>query len=608
MKATFKKLSLFCALTLGLSLASCEKNPIGPNEPMAAVPFRSISLTCDGETTEGKLIDSKKINFTFNKAEDFTSATITVELNKGYTMTFPESLENVNLVETPVFNFKDSKNKVMKYYVTFSSNAFPIVDESKIQISELEPGKGFILDNSSKTLTIKYDQDKLVYESITIRFLDGALQEGVEVPADLTFNFTEGLEQKLILKLGGDRIYKVILDVSAYQKKQLSDFAFVEETAKYDLPAGSPVHVWATESIKEIPLNILGTTKYDEAWNGNNYAYHLAGYGNPRDWGVAPHQDGQNISKIIETKGFPDWTFDDIFLFPGDWTEDRTRMNAYGKLAIILIDREKAEVGMSAAAGGVTLGSCSSNLVAATGLNAGSKEFSKYLVKSKGQMIQQHDATPYRIGFSTKEGKLDIGVIGVKGSELYAVPYNTDTKVNRANVAAGMDQKLDADNAAWATAWGLHNGKLMGINEMVANDGEHYLSDSGYLGMGWGTNYYFNHILLGTTYDNKIALMISIPGISQWEGAPKVDNGYTYPDGFYYYGYSLKQMLWLAGQLGWKEAIDIAHTEDGSDFTGAITVNGKGVISSEECVKPRAEYNDNGAAIKASYILTVDAK
>ena len=615
MKATFKKLSLFCALALGLTLASCEKNPLEQEEQLAAVPFKSISLTCDGETTEGKVIDSKKINFTFNQAEDFTSATITVELNKGYEMTFPETLENVNLAETPVFNFKDNKNRVVKYYVTFSSNAFPIVDESKIQISELEPGKGFVIDNSSKTITIKFDQNKLVYENITINFLEGALQEGVEVPADLSFDFRDGLEQELVLKLGGDRIYKVILDVSAYQKKQLSDFAFVEETAKYNLPEGSPVHVWATDHINNVPLSVLGTTKYDEGYNGNQYNfYHQTGYSNPRDWAVFPHGEGQFIGEIIKSKGFPDWTFDDIFLFPGDWAESRTQMHTFGKLAIILIDREKVNVGMSAAAGGVTLGSCSSNLVAATGLNVTSQVFSKYLVNSNGQMIQQHDKTPYRIGLSTKDGKLSIGVIGVKGDDLYKIPYNTDMKVDRTAVAAGMSEKLDADNAAWATAWGLHDGKLMGINEMVANDGEFYLSDDGYLGLGWGTNFYFNHILLGTTYDNKIALMISIPGASQWEGAQQVNHGYVFPDGFWYHGYSLKQMLWLAGQLGWKEAIDIAHSEDSQNnappqiFTAGITVNGKGVITSEECAQPREEYNDNGSAIKASYILTIDAK
>ena len=610
MKVTLRNFSIIGAIFAGLFMASCQKDPLDQEEQIATVPFKTITITCAGENATGEVIQDRKVKFTFNEAEDFTDATIAVEMNSGWTMTFPTELEHVNLSDTPVFNFKDNKNKVVKYYITFSSNAFPITDESKIQISDLEPGTGFILDNSKKTITIKYNQDKLVYEAITINFLEGALQEGVELPANLTYDFSNGIEQELVLKLGGDRVYKVILDVSDYQKKQLSDFAFTDETVKYNLPADSPVKVWATNTIAGVPLNVLQSTKYDEAWNGNNYAYYLSGYANPRDWGVAPHGDDQNIGKIIEKKGYPDWTFDDIFLFPGDWTNDRTNMNAFGKLAIVLIDREKVNVGMLGNAEGVALGEASHSLVAATGLNHTSNQFKRYLLNVGGQMIQNdtEKPIPYRIGLSTKDGKLNIGVIGNNGNNLYKIPYNTDLAVDRQAVASGMSEKLEADNAAYATSWGIHNGKLMGINEMVANDCCHFLSDDGYLGNGWNTNYYFNHILLGLTYDNKIALMISIPGDSQWEGAPQVNHGHIFPDGFYYHGYSLKQMLWLAGQLGWREAVDISHTEDGSDFVPAITVNGVGVISSGDCAKPRAVYDNNGAGIKASYILTVDAK
>lgn len=607
MKSSVKLLKIACVLLAGgILFNSCNKNEI--EDQTAKVPFKSISVTCDGETAQGELIDDQNIRFTFNEAEDFTSATISVELNEGYRMTYPESLTDVDLAATPVFNFADSQNKVTKYYIKFSSNAFPVLDEKKIQIAGLEPGEALSLDNTSKTLTIKYDQDKMNYESIVLTFLEGALQEGVEVPADLDFDFTEGIEQPLVFNFNGERTYTLKLDVSAYQKKQLSDFAFSDESFKYNLPEGSPVQVYAATGLVSVPISVNSDTKYDPSWSGNTDAGFLYGAGNPRCWEGGVYNEFPDAA----TMGYKDWSYDDIFCFPGDWKDDRTTVNMYGRLVIIYVDRAKVKVDMEGAASGVKFGDYN-NLVVATGLNHTSQFFSQYLLSLDGQTVfTDGTAIPYRAAIGTKDGKLKFDVIASKGGSFYTIPYQKEFNVDRASLASAADQKWEVDNAAWSIVWGVRNGEALAINELIANDGTDYVSDEGLLGMGWCTNFYISHVLVGTTYDNKIALMINAPGTSNWDGVagyPGVSNCQAYDDkGFNYHGYSLKQMLWLASQLGWKDAVCIGQGEDQNTYAANIKVNGVGVISPADAAWIPAEYGNSGADLTSGYVLTIDAK
>lgn len=616
MRHSFYLKNIACILLSGgILLSSCKKEEVTDQE--AKVPFKSISLTCDGETTQGVLIDAQNIRFTFKEAEDFTSATISVDLNEGFRMTYPTELTDVDLAATPVFNFADSQNRVTKYYVKFSSNAFPIIDETRIQIEGLEPGEAISLDNTSKTLTIKYDQYKMDYERVVLTFLDGALQEGVEMPADLEFDFTEGIEQPLVFKFDGERKYTLKLDVSEYQKKQLSDFAFTEESFKYNLQEDSPVHVYSTTSLQSIPISVTSDTKYDPSWSGDNTSGFLYGSSNPRAWDGGVFTD---FADDMATLGYKNWAYDDIFCFPGDWKDNRPTVNMYGRLVVIYIDREKVNVDMKGSASGVKFGDFN-NLVVATGLNQKSQIFSQYHFAADGQTVVEGSSivtdsetpVPYRAAIGTKDGKLKFDVVAYKGGEYMSIPYQEEFNVDRESVAASADKKWDVDDAAHAIVWGVRNGKALGINEMVANDGTDFVSDAGLLGMGWSTNFYISHILVGTTYDNKIALMINAPGTSVWDGVsgyPSVDNCQEYTDkGFNFHGYSIRQMLWLASQLGWKDAVCIGQTEDqGGGYNADIKVNGVGVISPADAVWIPAEYGDNGSALTSRYVLTIDAK
>lgn len=631
MKSPIKLMSIALAFLAGGILTSCNNNELKQEEPLAGVPFKSISVTCDGETAEGKLVDDKNIKFTFDQAENFTAATIKVELNEGYRMTFPTSLVDIDLASTPVFNFADSKNRVVKYYIKFSSNAFPIVDDTKIQISDLEAGKGYTVDHTAKTITIKYDQDKMNYESIVIKFLEGALQEGVEVPEDLDFDFTDGIRQPLVFKLGGEREYTVVLDVSDYQKKQLSEFAFVEESSKYNLPEGSPVHVYATKTLIGVPVSQTTDTKYAPNWDGDTNPAVLYGGGNPRNWegGLCDH----NLDDDFVSLGYKNWAYDDMFCFPGDWKADRPTCNLHGRFVIVYIDREKVSVDMEGSSEGVKFGQYN-NLVVVTGLENTSKRFSDYVVNIKGTTIfpasiPEEDWPTYRAAIGTKDGKLKFGVAAYKDGNILSVPVQQGPIVDRETLKANASEKWDVENAAWTIAHGIRNGKALGINEIVSNDGNDWISDGGVLGMNWSSNFYTPHAIIGTTYDNKIAIMINAPGGSNWDGIggyQGVDNGWqVYNDkGFNFHGISLKQMFWLASQLGWKDAACIGQSGGGSNdlispdlaidehgtspYFANIKINGVGVISPSDDAGIHDRYSNNGADLPAGYVLTIDEK
>lgn len=607
MKKLIRILGILPVLFMGIIFSSCDKD----EKTYEVVPFKSISLTCDGETTDG-VVKGNNIKFIFNEAESFSEATIKIDLNEGWEMTFPKTLTNVNLEESPVFNFKDYQNKLHKYYVKFSSNAFPVIDSDKIQICDLNVGEGYTFDNSKKELMIHYDQDVMEYNNITIKFLDGALQDGVSLPDNLTYDFTQGLEQCLVLDLAGPREYKVILDVSAYQKKHLNDFNFENENHRYNLEEDSPVQVFSTSSIQNLPVNVTDATKYAPNWDGNNLIGYTYGGSNPRTW-----EGGLCDLKIdddMATLGYRDFTKDDIFTFPGDWKEDRPVMNAYGRMVIIYFDRSEAKVGFKGSESGVKLGDCN-NLVVATGLNNNSPEFKKYYVHVDGQDILPSEEVdiPYRATIASDEGKIKFGIVANKGGKYYEVPWQNEFKVDRNDVLTQATKEFKANSLAWVSAYGVKDGKALGINQIVANDGTDYVSDAGCLGLGWSNNFYNSYILVGTTYDNKIALMINAPGNCNWDGIPAypaVDNGYDPLNntGFNYRGYSMKQMFWLAAQLGWKDAVCISQGHDDSTHKSDIKVNGIGVISSSDGIGISEAYDNNGSGLSASYLLTIDKK
>ncbi|MCF0176758.1 MAG: hypothetical protein HUJ94_07960 [Bacteroidales bacterium] len=617
MKLFFKWMGLAGMILSSALVSSCDDGK-GPDDD-ANVPFKSITLTCDGETATG-VVEGQNVTFVFDQAEDFSSATIAVELNKGYTMTHPTSLTGVDLASTPVFNFTDKNSKLIKYYISFVSNAFPIVSAAKMQIEGLGEGENITLDNVQKVITIKYDRDRMDYESIVLNFLEGSLLDGVKLPENLNFAISDGIEQKLVLNLNGERVYTLKFDVSAYQKKQLSEYGFSDESFKYNLDENSPVKVYATTALPNIPVNVATSTQCTPDWSWNFTAPICYGVPNARIWDGGIYRE--DVEDLYASQGWFDWTYDDIFTFPGDWKDDRELCNTYGRLVVVLIDQEKVKVGMQGATSGIKFGSCN-NLVVATGLS-NSATYGHYLLNIGGQSLNALEPAestgyvPYRAAIGTKGGKVKFGVVAPKNGTNYEIPFQDDYKsVNKTNLYSSADKVWEADNTAWVAAMGIHEGKALGINDIVANDGTNYISDMGVLGMGWGDGFYWARTIVGTTYDNKIAIMINAPGGDNWEsieGYPNVDNGGYYSNvGFNFIGYSLKQMFWLASQLGWKNAASLGQSENASapGYAGCVKVNGVSVFTDAELAAiswDAGAYADNGKEITAGYMLTVDKK
>ena len=167
-------------------------------------------------------------------------------------------------------------------------------------------------------------------------------------------------------------------------------------------------------------------------------------------------------------------------------------------------------------------------------------------------------------------------------------------------VLATATEQWDVTDAAWVAGWVVRDGKSLKIADLINNDGNQWVSDTGVLGMGWGNNFYAEHNLVGTTYDGKLAFMINESGWCNWDGVEgyvDVDNAYApfAEDWFNYRGYSLKNMFYLAQKFGWKDAAVLGNATDASAMRPVVYLNGISLTG-----------NTNEQA--ARYALTVNAK
>lgn len=565
-----KSAILLSLATVAMALISCQKET--PEVP-SLVPLKSISVTCDGETAEGVIDDAAKtIKFVFNNCEQFTSVDITADLWKGWTITYPATLEGVDLQNTPTINFKSPENKVVKYGVTFSSNAFPIVNSAKIQIEGLDEGANITVDNTTKVITVKFDRDNMDLTAITVKFNEGALQEGTTVSENLTFNFAESNEYDLVLNLGGERHYTLKLDVSDYIEKTLSDYGFQDVSADYGLSDAEKeiVQVYKATGISSIPVPVLNTSLYNPSWDWATYNLWLYGSSNPRNWECVESDYSDHIDKDHD---------DEIFLMPGDWPADRPGMNCWGDIHIVLIDRGAVKAEITGAADGLAVSSAN-GLVVTTGWSV-DEAATNYRVWDEGSVVRaghDSDVPAYRASIGvTSDGKIGFNTLT---ADRKIVPFQDITPAEPASVAAACTETWDVKDAAWVAGWGVRDGKALKIRDIINNDGNQWVSDYGVLGMGWASNFYNVHNVIGYTYDGKIAIMINNAGNCNWDGLADyqaVDNYWQiYNDwGFNYRGYSLRHMFYIAQKLGWIDAAVLGNSTDASAMKPVVKVKGQ---------------------------------
>lgn len=596
-----KSISFFFSLAslAALLLASCKKEE---TPTYSSTPIESISVTSGDETVAGVVDDAaKSVSFTFNNAESFSSCNIDIKVNDGWTLTFPKTLTGVDLQSTPTLNFTDPDNAIVKYSVKFSSNAFPIVDASKIQIDGLNPGEAITVDNASKTITIKFSEETMDFCNITLIFNEGSLQSGVTVPEDLSYDFSQGNSQALVLNLGGERVYSVVLDVSDYLKSTPEQLGFLDVTSQYALDGQDNLKVYAATAVSGLPVPVT-ETNLDLNWDwAGDWGMNLYGAMNPRAWEIASPDGNHN-----------DYNYDDdLFSLPGNWKEDRTTMNCFGDIVIVTLDAAKVKADIVGTADGSADPTAQSAIVTTTGWTP--QESTNYLVKDGGTVVNAGiENVPYRASMTVNDGIIGFVTAAQKSGAFYSVPFQSEdpiaysaTDEEKSAAIQAINEKateeITSEDLAWVAGWLVRKGQVMTIHDLVNNDGTYFVSEGGVLGMGWGSNVYGVHNLVGTTYDGKIALMINRAGVSNWDGAADyaaVDNAWQActDAGFNYRGYSLKQMAYMAWKLGWRDAAVLGNTfVEAPNFTPSVFVNGKSVI---EGVTPTT----------ATYVLNLSAK
>ncbi len=571
-----KKITYLLAGGLALLAAvSCNKNA---EITYSENPVKSVSVTSGEETVEGVVsTTAKTINFTFNDAEDFSSCDITLELNDGWTLNYPTSLTGVNLQETPVFRFADHTNAVVRYTVSFSSNAFPIVDASKIQIKGLNAGEGFTVDNTTKTITIAYDESKMDFNAIELVFNEGALQSGVELPASLVYDFAKGNAQELVLKLGGDRVYTVKLDVTQFVTAP-ETIGFQDVSSAYVTADQSCIKVYSASKIQNVPVFLLESADWSN-WAGT----WIKGGGWPTEnwW-----HNGANAE-------------DDLYAFPGDWAESRATMNCFGNIAIVTVDAGKVSADLKSATNDVDPTSVNSAIVTSGWVYHHGSQVDN-LVRDNGVTVRTPEdvnQTKYRASVLVKDGVVSFATAGEKSDGFYKIPFQSEAPADVDATLNASTEKIEAPDLAWVQAWGVRDGKAMRYVDYVNNDATGYVHAPGVLGMGY-EGIYRVHNLVGTTYDGKLAFMINDGGSFSGDGVTGLEsNGYEGYSNFCFKGYSLKQMLWLAQKLGWRNAavLGSVYQEVQDTFKPCLLVNGKSVI-------------DGLTPTATTYVLAVDVK
>ncbi len=598
MKRFFRFFALIGIATM-TALVSCEKKEQDTNDDndgkdktptYAEVPFSRVAVTCDGETVEGTIQDEKYIYFHFNKAESFVDANLVIDVNEGYTLTFPTILEHVDLQAEPVLNFRDPKNATVKYWLRFSSDAFPIVDESKIHIEGFAAGEYLTIDNASKLFTVTYDKEKINYEKVTIVFEDGALQDAATVKTNLTYDFTDGIQQPLVIDLGGDRNYTVKLDVSSYVKLTPSDFGFTDETYKYvDNVDNYPyLNVWRTDRLAAVP--VYSTIEWAHA---NPYEWDYVWAYGENDWGGY----------------FYDWV--DEFTFLGNWAEDRPTMTCIGPVVIVTVDRDAVsgkivtDDDMSMKLGDVE------GLVTAPGYSDNLTNWN-YLLYADGKiripLNGDGDAdTPYRsaIGF-TEGGKPSFAnAVALAGdTKPRQIPFQKDHASSQAEVAAGAVD-WDVVSAAWALPWIIRDGVAMRWEDIWNNDASRW---SAGFGQGW-QSMYPGHVVMGVTYDNKIGFICNPGGSDNWDGADSNACPEVFTDGGWFKGITPNQMAWLAIQMGWKELTVISgQNGEGNGNASTVRVNGKSVFQSADHPYLSPVYDNEGGDVNCAYAIVLNKR
>ena len=550
--------SIFAVLLAALAIVSCKKDDINSQEQGSSVPFKSITATTDGETVTAVATAENHLALPFDNASDFTEVELAVELNDGYTVYFPEDLTKADLTETPVIIFKDSAGKQIRYFFDITTNAFPILDVTKISVVDAEGEKiDATLSLNTNRLVLMFDPDKIDRRNVILSFSEGALREGAEPGEKTTFDFTEGLEQELAIKYDGkDRIYNFVLDVASVIGDPVM-MGFQDQTAQYVTPEMSPyVSIYYAEKVFNVPQAVI-----DNQWPAEN----------PNTWSGY----GSDFDK------------DDIFSFLGNWSDDRATVEqaswsngepATGQFAIVTVDISHANARL--------ITNSDSDVVVEEQKTAADivvgclkSTYTPYMFYDNGTVhyieSQWDDRkTKFRSSLGIKDGKFVFSGAFVDGSTIKSVPWQTDG--DHTNDLTDGVTDWDVDQAVWGYPWLVRDGHKLTSSEQAWNDGNRNRPES--LGNAW-QGCTADKVFAGITYDNKLGIAVTYRS-GYWDASDYYQPG---PN-----GYSVNQAAWVLDKLGWSDVINLSSDQNTKPV---IYVNGKEVISLKKIVPESVEPN-----------------
>ena len=542
-----KKMLLVLFAILGITLCvSCsddddKENGDDGGGTTATTPFSSVKVEADGETVTGS-VDGTTITFAFDRAENFSSCRLMVELNTGWQLTYPTDVDDYDMSDDPDLYFKGPDGSKPKYKVVVTSNALPIIDASKITV---EGGYALEINNATKEMVITYDAN-MDRSNVRLNFAEGALMAGATVETT-TFDLSDDPVTLNIRVAGTNRSYILKIDYSALMTPA-SEFGFQDVTEDYVNKAEYPYitvmkinNATLSNVIDKNPVKPNPERWDPSGWYGKTQAEAMAVLGDFND--PATYPGITNISGVNFTVV----------------TLDASKVK--GKL---IIDDQNS----------VSLSEVN-NLVVVTGNhiadkgNAGGRGILYGDNKVYSDKLAWIESQPLNVQFGdcygfTEDGKISFDVATVKDNTLMKVRfYNADYSedIDDGNKFPEPEETFDCRNyldGAWNVKyvasgypWLVRKGEKLTYKQVMGNNG---FNDS------MGDNETNRRGLIGKTYDGKIG--IAVVGVGDADGAD---------------GLTLLQAAYVLNKMGWKEIMSLGATGwlTGNSWLPSIKINGQ---------------------------------
>ncbi|MCM1177524.1 MAG: phosphodiester glycosidase family protein [Clostridium sp.] len=503
-------------------LFSCEKDPqqSGGKQENSNVPFSSISVTADGETAEGQADhDALSIVFAFSTAEDFSNASLDAVLNSGYTLTYPDNPALYGSYEDKTIYFKTPENKTVKYSVSMTSKALPVIDASKVTVEGTEIS--FNLGTKEFVITYAEGMDR---SNVHIVFGEGSLAEGAVVE-QTSWDLSEGPSTVVVKMNGMEVAYIVRIDYSAVMTSP-SSWGFADVTSSAYEKKYPSLKVYRADALtRQVPARNSGEESH-VWWNCSSYEDQIAKCG-----------------------------------FLGDYTDSREKVNADfadgSEFVIVTFD--------AAAFGGNLVPGTSPDAVNASVVMTGAPAAASHMLKVDGNMLVSSVDSwwvgPFGtfVGFSS-EGKMDISQAAVESGVLKVLPYfsysdfgnygervTDDTYKPRTAYVDYIGEEWNINSAIYINPMLVRNGKALAMADLLINDGDSEVFGEGYNGSR-------SRSFIGKTLDNKIGLAVVTKGNFSMQQAAYVlyDLGWTdicYAGGSYWKSDSFVPSIFIDGAL-----------------------------------------------------------